>query len=101
MAKKKTSFKIGPSTKSFVIRTSVDPSQISHSDKVGSSGETMFVQSTSPDTFLRRRNMLGADASTDPRQSGPVKSVGDLDTLYQKTESTTKKPTPEDPREPK
>ena len=99
MAKKRTASNRGPTTKQFVLQTS-NPTQLSHNNKVGSGGP-LSVQSTSPDTFLRRRNMLGADASTDPRQGGPVKSVGDLDTLYQKTERTTKQPTPEDPREPK
>jgi hypothetical protein len=58
------------------------------------------VKSTSPDAFLRRRNMMGADASTEPTGNMPVKSVGDLDTLYQTKESTTITPDPIDPREP-
>ena len=90
-----------PTTKQYTL-SSASPAQISYSDKVGESDSgSLFVQSTSPDTFLRRRKLLGADASTDKRQGGPVKSVGDLDTLYQKTERTTKPQEAEDPREPK
>ena len=58
------------------------------------------IKSTSPDTFLRRNNILGADASTDKIGRMPVKSTGDLDTLYQLRESTTRSPEITDPREP-
>lgn len=59
------------------------------------------IKSTSPDTFLRRNGMRGADASTRRIGSLPIKSVGNLDTLYQTKESTTYTPDANDPREPK
>jgi len=62
--------------------------------------ESNSIKSTSPDTFLRRNNILGADASTNKIGRMPVKSIGDLDTLYQPRESTTRNPEITDPREP-
>lgn len=59
------------------------------------------IKSTSPDTFLRRNSILGADASTGKIGDMPVKSIGDLDTLYQPRERTTRDPETTDPREPK
>jgi len=47
------------------------------------------VKSTSPDTFLRRKKMEGEDASTRETSDKPMKSRGDLDTLYQTRETTT------------
>ena len=48
------------------------------------------IKSNSPDTFLRRKNLKGADASTAANADQPLKSHGDLDTLYQPKESTTR-----------
>ena len=47
------------------------------------------IKSTSPDTFLRRKKMAGEDASTQETSNKPLKSEGDLDTLYQIKETTT------------
>ena len=57
------------------------------------------IKSTSPDTFLRQHKATGVDASTEETGKLPIKSVGDLDTLYQKKESTTVSPPIDDPRE--
>ena len=59
------------------------------------------VKSTSPDTFLRRNSMKGADASTRPIGGVPILGGDNIDTLYQTKESTTYTPNPDDPREPK
>ena len=59
------------------------------------------VKSNSPDTFLRRQGLGGADASTDPINDTPIKTTGDMDTLYQKTERTTKPAEITDPRDPR
>tara|TARA_Y100000310_G_C20555054_1_gene750082 strand:+ start:590 stop:781 length:192 start_codon:yes stop_codon:yes gene_type:complete len=48
------------------------------------------VKSTSPDAFLRRKAMKGEDAATKDVGDKPLKSQGDLDTLYQPKESTTR-----------
>lgn len=48
------------------------------------------IKSTSPDTFLRRKKMDGEDASTQETSNKPLKSGGDLDTLYQIKETTTR-----------
>lgn len=48
------------------------------------------IKSTSPDTFLRRKKMIGEDASTQKTSDKPLKRPGDLDTLYQIKETTTK-----------
>ena len=59
------------------------------------------IKSTSPDSFLRRNQLMGADASTRKVGDQPLKSTGTLDTLYQPKETTTADTPVEDPRQPK
>ena len=56
------------------------------------------IKSTSPDTFLRQHNAEGADASTERTGNLPLKSSGDMDTLYQRTETTVTPKETKDPR---